>query len=747
MMAVTTVSSAQVNVLTASYGVERTNANLLETQLTPGNVAPGIFGALCIFPVDGEVFAQPLYVSNVTIGAATHNVVLVATEHNTVYAYDADQTSPPVLLWSVNLGPSVPSAMLTGSLGTYYDVSPEVGILGTGVVDAVHGVLYVVAETLQNGTIVFQLHALDVATGGERMNGPAAITASVAMNGQTGSSAANLVFDPVQHIQRPGLLLLNGAVSVGFGSHGDGGVWHGWLIRYSASDLTQQLGVFETTPTGSGGAIWESGRGPVADDAGNIYLITGNGDYDGKQDFSESFVKLSANSFGLADWYTPANWQTLSDNDYDLSAGPALVPGTHLLVGGDKSGNLYLVNGDSMGHLDSGNATQVFAAVDGFIFTFALWGRPDATYVYVREDDGSVYCFRLAGGAFDTTPISVSTATGGAARVSMALSANAGRDGTGILWMTSGGYQDPSAPGVLHAFDAANLANELWNSAMVPQDNLNGFIKFVSPTVANGRVYMASSASVVVYGLLSPSAGSQAPPAIAAVTNGASYNPAGISPGEVITIFGSNLGPAGGVGLQLDAFGNVSALLSATQVQFDGIPAPVVYVSANQVSAIVPFGVASPAAQLQVLYQGRPSNVVPETVQPTAPGLFTADASGAGQALAANPDYTPNGSQNPAAAGSYIVLYATGFGQTSPVIPEGSVVTASALPQPVASVTAQIGGQPATVLYAGGAPGLAAGIMQVNVAIPNGVAAGSALPVTLSVGDQASQSGVTIAVR
>jgi len=562
-----------------------------------------------------------------------------------------------------------------------------------------------------------------------------------------GPGGGNLVFDPSQHLQRTGMLLSNSAVSVGFGSHGDGGVWHGWFMSYSASDLTKQVGVFVSTPAGAGGAIWQSGRAPAADDAGNIYVITGNGDYDGAQNFSESFLKLSAATAGLSDWYTPANWQDLSENDYDLSAGPALIPGTHLLVGGDKSGNLYLVDGDAMGHLDTGSAAQVFQASNSYIFTFALWARQDGTYVYVQQQDGSFNSFRAAEGAFDINPVSASAPIAGQARIGMAISANGGQDGTGILWSTSGAYQNPSMPGILHAFDASNLTTELWNSAMAPQDSLDGLIKFVSPTVANGKVYVASSASVAVYGLLAASPASQTQPAVATAGSAASYDSTAISPGELIAIFGANLGPANGTGLQLDAFGNVSTLLSGTQVQFNGIPAPMIYAGAGQVNAIVPFEISGSTAQIQVLYSGQPSAAFLVNVLPATPGIFTADNSGTGQAVAANQDYTLNGSQNPAAAGSMVILYATGGGLNSPAVPDGSVIAAGQLPRPVLPVTAQIGGQPATVLYAGGAPGMAAGVMQLNLQVPNGVAAGPAVPVILTVGGQSSQPSVTIAVR
>jgi len=418
-----------------------------------------------------------------------------------------------------------------------------------------------------------------------------------------------------------------------------------------------------------------------------------------------------------------------------------------MLVGGDKSGNLYLVNGDAMGHLDTGNSAQVFQASDSYIFTFALWARQDGAYVYVQDQDGSFNSFRIVGGAFDTNKVSGTAAIAGQSRIGMAISANGGQDGTGILWATSGDYRDPSLPGILHAFDASNLTNELWNSAMAPQDSLDGLIKFVSPTVANGKVYMASSASVAVYGLLAASPASQTQPAVATAGSAASYGSTAVSPGELIAIFGANLGPANGAGLQLDAFGNVSTLLSGTQVQFNGIPAPMIYAGAGQVNTIVPFELSGSTAQIQVLYAGQPSAPFPVNLLPATPGIFTADNSGTGQAVAANQDYTLNSGQNPAAAGSVVILYATGGGLNSPAVPDGSVIAADQLPRPVLPVTAQIGGQPATVLYAGGAPGMAAGVMQLNLQVPDGVAAGSAVPVILTVGGQSSQPGVTIAVR
>jgi len=211
----------------------------------------------------------------------TNNVLFVSTMHNSVYAFDADANSPAGPFWHVNLGPSVPAALLYGPDA---DIYPEVGILSTGAIDLARGVLYVVSDVLVQGAPVFFLHALDLTNGQERLNGPVVIRATVAGAGSE-SLAGAIAFDPMQHLQRPALLLANGAVYIAFGSHGDQPPWHGWLMSYDASDLTRQIGVFNTTPNGDAGSIWQSGRGPAADSQGNIYVITGNGDYDGRDQF------------------------------------------------------------------------------------------------------------------------------------------------------------------------------------------------------------------------------------------------------------------------------------------------------------------------------------------------------------------------------------------------------------------------------------------------------------------------------
>ena len=334
------------------------------------------------------------------------------------------------------------------------------------------------------------------------MNGPVVITAQASGSG-AGSVGGVIPFDPRQHLQRPGLLLSNGAVYVAFGSHMDQSPWHGWVMAYDASDLSAQRGVFLTTQNGEGGAIWQSGRGLAADDAGSIYSMTGNGDFDGAGDFGESFLKLSGPGAVLADWFTPAMWKTLTDVDADLSTGPALIPGSHNLVGGDKYGQLYLLNGDAMGKLDSPDteSSPIFSgAVIGGMFNFALWSRLGTAYVYVQGYQDVVKSYEISGAQFNPTPVSSGLTPVASPRVGMTISANGVRNG--ILWETTGDFTSSSVPGTLHAFDAMNLSNELWNSSQNPAEgNLGGFAKFVNPTVVNGKVYVAtSSGAVVVYG-------------------------------------------------------------------------------------------------------------------------------------------------------------------------------------------------------------------------------------------------------
>ncbi len=736
------LSHAQVNILTANGDNDRSNSNLMETQLSPATVNSSTFGKLGTWPVDGQVYAQPLFVSGLSIAGGLHNVVFVSTMHNSVYAFDADAVSLVSVLWQVNLGKSVSAALLFGQYG---DIQNEVGILSTGVIDLQRSVIYVVADLFEDGSPVFYLHALDLATGAERLNGPMKMTASVTGSGSAALADGTIPFDPLQHIQRPGLLLANNAIYVGFGSHGDQFPYHGWILSYDATDLSHRLGVYVSTPNGNGGAFWQSGRGLAADLQGNVYAITGNGDYDAVRNFSESFVKVSAQLSSTLDWFAPSDWQSMSDNDFDISAGPALIAGTHTIIGADKIGDLYVINGDGM---NQPNSASIIAASAASIFNFAVWSRGGNASVYTQGGGEPVKCFQVTGSQVSPDPVSTGVTSIEYSRISMTLSANGGLDGSGILWETTGDYND-GTPGTLHAYDASNLANELWNSDMNPvRDQMPQVTKFVAPTVANGKVYVPSTSNMVtVYGLYSPPSASGATPAITTVAHAASYSQDAVAPGEMVAIFGSSLGPLVPAGLLLDNSGSVATTLAGTQVLFDGIASPMVFAGDGQVNAIVPFGVAANTTQVQVQYQGLASAPFPMSVAPAVIGIFSADASGVGQAVMLNQDGSLNSPTNPAAPGSVVTLWATGAGQLSPAGVDGAVVAAGDQQRPVLTVTAQIGGQVADVVYAGGSPGLVEGVIQVNLRIPAASPTGDAVPLALIVGNSTSQPNITLAIQ
>ena len=744
---------AQVNELTAGYGNDRTNANLQETALTPATVKLGTFGKLGTLPVDGQVYAHPLYVNGLAIpGQGTHNVVFIVTMHNSVYAYDADALSPPDLLWHVNLGPSVPSDTFQAG---YSDIKPEAGILSTGAIDLQRQVLYVVSATFsssggQGDPVVYQLHALNLATGAEELNGPAVIQATVTGTGDGSTLFGSLAFDPQMHIQRPGLLLANGAVYVAFGSHADDPPWHGWLMSYDASDVSKQLSAQAITPNSYGGSIWQAGAGLAADESGNIYALSGNGFFNGRTDFANSFLKFTGAGATLAAWFAPPNWQMLTEYDYDLVAGPAIIPGTHLLVGGDKYGELYLVDGDSLGRDVTGadgSAQIIQGAAGGGIFTLAVWNRTDGAYIYLQEWGTVVKCYQVSDGSINPTPVSLTASTGQDIPFDgLAISANGGQPGTGVLWETTVN----ASHATLHAFDASNLANELWNSDLSGgPDALDSFAKFAVPTVVNGKVYVPTWSNVVaVYGLTPTPPPGDPTPAVAAVMNGASYGTGAVSPGEVVTIFGTNLGPINPAGMQLDGAGFSTMSLAGTQVLFDGAPAPMVYSSAGQVNAAVPFGLQAATTQIQVEYQGQTSRGFAVPVLKVTPGICSLDGSGTGQALAFNEDGSLNSPRNPAAAGSVIQVYATGLGQMSPPGQDGLIVTDTAAPpSPVLPVTAQIAGQDAAVAYAYRAPGLLEEVVQLNIAVPQQHQVSGIVPLVVQTDGQSSQPGITIAVR
>ena len=703
------------------------------------DVEPSQFGKLFSVPVNGAINAQPLYLQGVAIpGKGTHNVVYVATHHNDVYAFDADTQGDS--LWHTNLGPSVPS--------TDYNVDDlnEIGILSTPVIDAVTNTLYAVALTKEDGNPIYRLHALDDTTGVEKFGGPTVIEATVPGTSLFDSHNGQIAFDSSQHLQRPGLLLLNNVVYIGFGSHDDIGIWHGWFLGYKASDIQQQVSALNTSTDGWGASIWQGGRAPAVDDQGNIYWGTGNGSFDGERDLAESFVKLdtSAGIPVVSDWFAPDNWAALTDLDNDLgSCGPILME-AGLVVGGGKEGVIYVMNPRNMGHTQPGNGqiVQHFPAVGFGIFNMAYWERRGGPILYLRGNNDAVKAFKFANGLFQTTPFTQSGFTAGLPYDGFAVSANGSAPYSAILWVTSTLGGDDNGPGTLHALSAMDLSKELWNSDMnAARDSLGTLAKFTAPTIVNGKVYVPTfSNKLVVYGLLAQKQ------LIGDVVNAATNLGGAVAPGELVVVYGSGLGPATLAPAELDSSGRLNRSVGGTQVLFNETAAPLVYARADQVAAVVPNSVVGQQTiSVQVQYQNQSSPSFTLPVVETLPGIFTLDQTGRGQGAILNQDNSINGRLNAAPRGSVVVLYATGQGVSDPDWPEDEL-GAEPLPKPVKLVKVTIGGQTGEILYAGAAPGMA-GVIQVNVRIPAGTKAGIAVPIVLSVGTASSQPGVTLAVQ
>lgn len=507
-------ASAQVNVLTQHNDLERTGANLRETILTHENVNVKQFGMLFKRVVDDQVYGQPLYVSHVKIGGGFHDVVYVTTVNNSVYAFDANEASATTPIWHVNFG--APANLHDADFGCL-DINGQMGIIGTPVIDKETGTLYVVALTRAGGGFIQRLHALDIASGADLPESPVTITAKD--------------FDPLMENQRPALLLSAGTVYVGYASHCDKDPYHGFLMGYDAKSL-RQTAVLNTSPTGSEASIWQSGQAPAVDPEGNIYAVTGNGSWDGKVNFSESFLRLSP-QLKILDWFTPTNHFVLDEKDEDLdSSGATLIPGTNLVLGGGKEGVLYVLDKQHLGHLGDEHALQHFQASGSHLHSFVYWKsdqKGSLLYVWGQRDRARVY--ELQGDKLNQTPVMMRPEINqGHPGAMLSLSANGGKDG--ILWAAihaTGDSWHESRPGILHAYDADNIEHELWNSLEdSSRDDCNNYSKMAPPTIANGKVYLASfgtenvgTGQFCVYGLLPDGPAPVAPAGLrATVQNG-----------------------------------------------------------------------------------------------------------------------------------------------------------------------------------------------------------------------------------
>ena len=406
----------------------------------------------------------------------------------------------------------------------YLDFAGNIGIVGTPVIDAVGQTIYFVARTKENGVFVQRLHAFDIRNGSDRPGSPVVIQASAPGTGD-GSIGGVVAFNARTHNQRAGLMLLNGIVYIAWASHCDQGPYHGWILGYNASTLQQSF-VFNTTPDGRLGGVWQSGQAMSADANGNIYVLTGNGDFDANQsggrNYGTSFLKISPAGTVL-DWFTPHDWQALNDDDLDLFHGAVLIPNTNLLIGGGKGGTLYVLDRTNMGRITS-NDNQIVQSLDASTSgrmngSAVFWNTPtNGPVIYLWPGGDPLKAFRLANGRFQTTPIAESSARapfsmpGGI----MSLSAFGSSPGSGILWATmsnAGDANNATQPGIVRAYDANDVRIELWNSEQNPtRDRLGNFAKFNPPTIANGKLFAPTlSNKLVAYGLLAGNPGNQAP--------------------------------------------------------------------------------------------------------------------------------------------------------------------------------------------------------------------------------------------
>ena len=509
-----------VGVLTYHNDLSRDGANQQEYALTTSNVATATFGRLFSCQVDGAIYAQPLWIPRVSVGGAIHNVVLVATMHDTVYLLDADGSSatPPqcVTFWSKQLLP------VGETWGSYADVGssdifPDIGILGTPVVDSSSNVVYLVAKskTISGGAYQQRLYALNLADGSEHA-AHVSIDNSITVPG-TCDGGSTVAFNPLRQNQRPGLALANGTVYVGWASHGDVDTYHGWVMSFSASTLAR-TNVWNSTPNNlSGtsycrGGIWMSGGAPAIDSSNNVYVMTGNGIFDagsGGSNYGDTYMKLSS-SLGVSDYFTPHNQSVLDGGDTDVgSSGTALLidqtsgPVAHLMIGAGKSGTFYLLNRDNLGHFNASSdsaAIQSWTVAGQGFSTPAFWNNSMFFFGAASPPGpGQQYIFNPGTGMFTTTAAS-STPTGfGFPGATPSVSSNGTSSGTGIVWAidnsnygTNDGGVAAASPAILHAYSAANLGTELWNSSQ-GSGNAAGFaVKFTVPTIANGKVYVGT---------------------------------------------------------------------------------------------------------------------------------------------------------------------------------------------------------------------------------------------------------------
>ncbi len=497
-------------VATYHNDVSRDGVNSQEYALTPSNVT-STFGKLFSCPVDGAIYAQPLWVPNFTIGGVQHNVIFVATQHDSLYAFDAD-TSPCTTLWHANLidtshggttgETSVPYTLVGSASG---DIMPEIGVTGTPVIDLGTKLLYVVSKSANTtGPTFYQrLHAIDLLTGNEMLSGPAPISATFPSDNST------ITFSPQQHNQRPGLALVNGVIYVAWASHEDKYPWYGWVMGYDAASLSL-LYTFNATPNVDEGGIWMGGGAPSADASGNLYVITGNGPFDAtnstapNNDYGDSFLKLTSN-LTVSQYFTPADQSSDYLNDQDFGSGGTSVVvdlpkkgslPNQLVVGGGKDGYLCLLNRNALGGYSGSNtgAVQMLNFGNGIFGTPAYWNSS----FYLAGMGGKLQQFtmNLSTYQINATPASTSSTTYNFPGATPSVTTAPGNSNAIVWALNNSQFCTPNSygcgPAVLHAYDATNLTTELWNSSQGAGNSAGNAVKFTVPTVANGKAYVGT---------------------------------------------------------------------------------------------------------------------------------------------------------------------------------------------------------------------------------------------------------------
>ena len=711
------------SVLTQHNDNARTGQNTSETILNTSNVNTSKFGKLFSMPADGQVYAQPLYVLGVTINGGVHNVVILATENDSVYAYDADSSGAP--LWKASLVDAAHAAgagetpLNSATTIACTDLQPQIGITSTPVIDPTSKTIYVEAKSTDGLNYFHRLHALDLLTGNEKTPGPVVIAGTVRGTGD-GSSNGQLVFNSnnnaLHELNRPGLLLLNGTIYIAYASHCDSSPWHGWLFAYDAATFTQKS-VYVTTPNGGMGGFWMSGAGVAADASGNIFIASGNGDFDTTNvpatETGDTILKLGTTNQNLAllDYFTPQDQANLNSSNIDLgSGGVLLVPDQsgsfpHILVQAGKEGRIYVVNRDQMttnnSHYCSGcpndpeiieesgsGAVGVSGQLGGMFNIAAYWNNT----LYFWGVNDVLKSIPITNGLPDFTHVSGSTPQIGFPAAGVSVSSNGTMTETGIVWAIDGTQYGSPGPGpgpaVLYAYDATNVPTMLYSSAQnATRDAAGNAVKFAVPTIANGKVYVGTSTEVDVYGLI----GANPLPNISSIT-----------PSSVT---------AGGPAFPLTV--NGTGYISGATVNFGSNPAITPSsVTGTQIVATIPAADIATAGAVNVTVTnpaaGGTSNAQTFTINnpaPTAPAITSAN----------NTTFTVG------TAGSFAV---TATGSPTPSLSESGP-----LPNPVTfkdngNGTATIAGTPASGT---------AGTYSITITASNGVGTAATQTFTLTV--------------